>query len=190
MAYYFGPESGGMTLAEMAHRSGHMEAGMSGSDYTTTPNLGLFMPNYDMDDGLWGTHLNANADVLDSAIGTLQSTTIGGPYLPLAGHATVSGPNTFSGALGIGVAPAVGRQLTIGGTSVVAIGTDSMPATTTTLRMADGQKISFEATDAHFLQYRSATQRLYYVVAGVDMWSVDATGNIRAKGTITPSTTP
>jgi hypothetical protein len=51
---------------------------MSGSpDYTTTPNLGLYRPNYDMDDGLWGTHLNANADVLDSAIGVLQSGTSG-----------------------------------------------------------------------------------------------------------------
>ena len=51
---------------------------MSGSDYTTTPNLGLFRPNYDMDDGLWGTHLNANADVLDSAIGSLQPEINGG----------------------------------------------------------------------------------------------------------------
>ena len=46
---------------------------MSGSpDYTLTPNLGLFRPNYDMDDGTWGTHLNANADVLDAAIGALR----------------------------------------------------------------------------------------------------------------------
>jgi hypothetical protein len=46
---------------------------MSGSpDYTTTPNLGLYRPNYDMDDGTWGVHLNANADVLDSAIGNLR----------------------------------------------------------------------------------------------------------------------
>lgn len=47
---------------------------MSGSsDYTTTPNLGLYMPNYDMDDGQWGFHLNQNANALDSAIGNLQN---------------------------------------------------------------------------------------------------------------------
>ena len=55
---------------------------MSGSpDYTTTPNLGLFMPNYDMDDGTWGTHLNANASVLDSVLGSSAP----GPFLPLSG---------------------------------------------------------------------------------------------------------
>ena len=41
-----------------------------------------------------------------------------------------------------------------------------------------------------YLQYRTATNRLYYVVGGVDMWSVDASGNVRAKGTVTGSTTP
>jgi hypothetical protein len=42
----------------------------------------------------------------------------------------------------------------------------------------------------HTLVYRSATQRLYYTVAGVDMWSIDASGNVRARGTVTGSTTP
>jgi lysophospholipase L1-like esterase len=39
------------------------------SDYTTTPNLGLFKPNYALDVGQWGNHLNANADVLDAVLG-------------------------------------------------------------------------------------------------------------------------
>jgi hypothetical protein len=43
---------------------------MSGSDYTTTPNLGLYMPNYDMDDGTWGFHLNSNFATLDAAWAT------------------------------------------------------------------------------------------------------------------------
>ena len=51
------------------------------SDYTTTPNLGLFKPNYDMDDGQWGFHLNTNADKLDTALGTGT----GGMFLPLTG---------------------------------------------------------------------------------------------------------
>jgi hypothetical protein len=50
---------------------------MSGTDYTLTANLGLFKPNYDMDDGQWGFHLNGNADVLDSAIHALQTTSAG-----------------------------------------------------------------------------------------------------------------
>ena len=82
---------------------------MSGSpDYTTTPNLGLFRPNYDMDDGLWGTHLNANADVLDSTIHALQGSTAGGPFLPLTGG-TVSGQLTIQsstgGSAGLKIAP-------------------------------------------------------------------------------------
>jgi hypothetical protein len=44
--------------------------------------------------------------------------------------------------------------------------------------------------NVHTLAYRSATQRFYYTVAGVDMWSVDASGNVRARGTLTGSTTP
>ena len=64
---------------------------MSGSpDYTLTPNLGLFKPNYDMDDGQWGNHLNSNADVLDSAL----STGSGGMFLPIAG-------GVMSGALSL-----------------------------------------------------------------------------------------
>lgn len=69
---------------------------MSGSQYTTTPYLGLIMPNYDMDDGQWGFHLNQNASVLDSAIGALSGGAVGGPWLPLSGGA-ISGPLNLSG---------------------------------------------------------------------------------------------
>ena len=70
---------------------------MSGSsDYTTTPNLGLFKPNYDMDDGAWGGHLNTNADTLDSAIHALQTTLAGGVFLPIAGG-TMTGAVTLAG---------------------------------------------------------------------------------------------
>lgn len=41
---------------------------MSGTDYNLTPNLGLYKPIYDHDVEMWGTHLNANADTLDSVI--------------------------------------------------------------------------------------------------------------------------
>lgn len=44
---------------------------MSGtsSNFTQTPNLGLFKPTYAADAGYWGTHLNANADKLDATLG-------------------------------------------------------------------------------------------------------------------------
>jgi hypothetical protein len=41
---------------------------MSGTEYTTTPNLGLYKPTYNADAENWGGHLNANSDVLDSTI--------------------------------------------------------------------------------------------------------------------------
>jgi hypothetical protein len=42
---------------------------MSGTDYSLTPNLGLYKPNYALDVGQWGNHLNANADKLDAVVG-------------------------------------------------------------------------------------------------------------------------
>jgi hypothetical protein len=45
-------------------------------------------------------------------------------------------------------------------------------------------------THFSYLQYRAATSRLYYVVNGVDKFSIDASGNVRAAGTITGSVTP
>jgi hypothetical protein len=64
------------------------------------------------------------------------------------------------------------------------------------VRMSAGQIVDFNGGAAlnsaagAYLQYRTATGRLYYVVAGVDQWSVDASGNVRARGTVTGSTTP
>lgn len=42
---------------------------MSGADYSRTPNLGLYKPNYALDVGQWGNHLNSNSDTLDTALG-------------------------------------------------------------------------------------------------------------------------
>jgi hypothetical protein len=49
---------------------------------------------------------------------------------------------------------------------------------------------TWDVVPACTLQYRAATQRLYYSVNGVDQWSIDASGNVRARGTVTGSTTP
>jgi len=61
------------------------------SEYTTTPNLGLYKPTVNADEAAWGDHLNANADILDAAVGTG-----GGPFLPIAGG-VMSGPITLPG---------------------------------------------------------------------------------------------
>ncbi len=47
------------------------------SDYTTTPNLGLYLPVPGEDDDVWGDHLNFNTTTLDTALA-------GGPFLPVA----------------------------------------------------------------------------------------------------------
>jgi hypothetical protein len=75
---------------------------MSGTDYTTTPNLGLYKPVYDQDAEAWGTHLNANADVLDGALATSGASA---KFLPLSGGTMLGGltlaadPSTALGAV-------------------------------------------------------------------------------------------
>jgi hypothetical protein len=51
------------------------------SDYTTTPNLGLYLPVPGEDDDVWGDHLNYNTTTLDTALA-------GGPFLPVASAPT------------------------------------------------------------------------------------------------------
>src|SRR5215469_3531350 len=71
-----------------------MECGGGGvmSDYTTTPNLGLYKPTYDADDGEWGNHLNLNSDTLDALFAPDGSSA---PWLPLTGG-TMTGPLLYT----------------------------------------------------------------------------------------------
>ena len=73
-------------------------------------------------------------------------------------------------------------------------GLDSRPATqgpsANAIWLGDNHTVALNTAGTAKFQYRTATSRLYYSVAGVDMWSVDANGNVRAKGTFTGSTTP
>jgi hypothetical protein len=75
---------------------------MSGTDFTITPNLGLYKPVYDQDAEAWGTHLNANADVLDGALATSGASA---KFLPLSGGTMLGGltlaadPSTALGAV-------------------------------------------------------------------------------------------
>jgi hypothetical protein len=71
-----------------------MGAEMSGSDWTVTPNLGLYKPTVDADFDIWGDHWNSNADTLDTYFGPGAPH---GPYVPIAGNVTMTGPLTLSG---------------------------------------------------------------------------------------------
>jgi hypothetical protein len=61
------------------------------SDFTQTPNLGLYKPTYDADAEQWGAHLNSNADILDTALAPGGTT-----FLPIAGG-TMTGPVALAG---------------------------------------------------------------------------------------------
>ena len=69
-----------------------------GTDYTTTPHLGLYKPIANMAVGLWGDLWNSNADALDSAI---NFATGGGPFLPTAGGILTAPPASAVPALTI-----------------------------------------------------------------------------------------
>jgi hypothetical protein len=58
------------------------------------------------------------------------------------------------------------------------------------IRLAAGQKISLEASDTVQLYYDSPSQKVFFSVGGVNKWSSDISGNVRAAGTFTPSVTP
>jgi len=67
---------------------------MSGTDWTTTPNHGFYLPIYDMDEGAWGGHLNDNTTALDTLLATTGTTT----FLPING-------GTMNGKLTLFTAP-------------------------------------------------------------------------------------
>src|SRR5215831_2502483 len=81
---------------------------MSGTDWTLTPNLGLYkpIPNADLD--TWGGHLNTNADILDTKFGVGGAS---GPYVPIAGNVTMTGPLTLSGNAAANLQPVSLQQL-------------------------------------------------------------------------------
>jgi hypothetical protein len=73
---------------------------MSGTDYTTTPNLGLFKPISNRAIGTWGDLWNANADVLDAAVaGSGSAGTV--TNVATSGAGITGGPITTSGTLSV-----------------------------------------------------------------------------------------
>jgi hypothetical protein len=106
----------------------------------------------------------------------------------------VAGATVFrvldNGHVGLNVSPSPNISLAIGGSGAVGLDTVNATLSGAAIRIGAGQKISLEPTDSRQLYYNAGTGKIYYSVAGVNVWSVDNAGNIRAAGTFTPSVTP
>jgi hypothetical protein len=109
---------------------------MSGTDYTTTPNLGLFKPVYDADDGQWGTHLNSNADTLDSAIHTLQTATAVTSFNSRAGAVTLNSTDVTTVLPPSSTAPTMNGTAAVGASGKWADGAHVHPSDTTRAPLA------------------------------------------------------
>ncbi len=59
-----------------------------------------------------------------------------------------------------------------------------------TIKLAAGQKIALDAAATRTLSYDSASGKLFFAVAGANVFSIDTSGNVKAAGTVTASTTP
>ena len=173
---------------------------MSGSDYTTTPNLGLFKPNYSKDVGNWGNHLNANADKLDAAIaasGVPEAPADGMTYgrqngatwtgvLPLAGGA-LTGPLTLAAdpavALGAATKQYVDAHVPTGGPFLPISGgtmTGALTLTTPVATAGYGARFTGSAT-----QITADTQ--YVQVVSDSVYTADSAGgaNLGFASTVT-----
>lgn len=135
----------------------------SGTDYTLTPNLQLFKPIYDHDVEMWGTHLNANADVLDATL----STGAGGVFLPIAGGTMAGNILLPDGGNAISqiAADAWYLQLSggaLGGPLILAADPATGPAgamQAVTRQYVDNNTLSQTAADARYLQQSAADAR-------------------------------
>jgi hypothetical protein len=56
--------------------------------------------------------------------------------------------------------------------------------------LGNNQTIALDSAGTHTLHYDTTAGKLYYQVSGVNKFSIDDSGNMKAAGTITPSTTP
>src|SRR5215467_4158407 len=85
---------------------------MSGTDYTQTPNLGLYKPIFNRSVGTWGDRWNSNADTLDALFGTGSNA----PWLPLSGG-TMSGPLAIVAAQDVSNTPLLYANGSFSGTA-------------------------------------------------------------------------
>src|SRR5215472_5738197 len=129
-----GPPAHGSTSVQAVVR-GPPWQGCEMSDYTRTPNLNLYKPTYDADEGAWGGHLNWNADTLDALLATS-----GGTFLPIAGGAMTgtlllaADPTAPLGAASKqmvdGVSGQLGNYLPIAGGTMTAPAASAVPILT------------------------------------------------------------
>lgn len=129
------------------------------SDYTLTPNLGLYLPTYDADEEQWGFHINDNSVKLDAAFSPTS-----GVFLPLAGGA-MGGPVALAG---ISTAP-----LAVPGTSTSQIASTAFVSAAVTGLLTDAP------TDG---QYYGRASSVWQPVLPLSGGTVS--GSLRVNGTI------
>ena len=99
---------------------------MSGTDYTTTPNLGLFKPISNRAIGTWGDLWNSNADVLDAALAGAGSGAGTVTNVATSGAGITGGPITTSGTLAVqwngGAVTSIGSGLSLTTGTLAALG--------------------------------------------------------------------
>jgi hypothetical protein len=137
---------------------------MSGSEFTTTPKLGLYKPEYNADAEQWGFHLNANADLLDAAW--------------ISGIVDV----TLLGAVGDGVtddtAAIQAAFNTYAGKATVLIPDTGNPYLTGPLNVPSGTALQLNGA----LKCRPGSGTLLYIVNGVHNVTIDGYGTIDCDG--------
>ena len=116
----------------------------------------------------------------NTATGTVALT---GATFYLPGGMTVGGVITEGGSLA-STGTFTGSQAAIQTTGA------TIASTGAALHIADNQRIALDSGGKWTIRYDSSTTRTKLAYNGTDIFSVDVSGNIRALGTVTASTTP
>ena len=123
--------------------------------------------------------------------GVMQYTASGTSVFTIGPNGAVASPTSFaSGQFTATPAAGLSGHEVKGTTGAVGFDTSTATLSTAAVRIAAGQAVCMEATCQRTLTYNSASQKLFYNVAGSPVMSVDASGNAKFLGTVTPSTTP
>lgn len=142
------------------------------SDYTTTPNLGLYLPTFDADVDNWGLHLNSNFSVLDNALPTGGGTMTGplhmGTYT-IDGSAAAFTGGTLNGVAIGGTTAAAGAFTTLSASGVLTVGSGAA-----TVNSGTGAPTATRPVGSLYLRTDGASGSRLYVSAGGGTWNAVA----------------
>lgn len=142
-----------------------------------TPNLGLTKPEVGASSDAWGDNLNGNMDKIDAALG---------PGAITPAQLTEGAPTwDEDGALTAGGAMAAAALIALGTTFLKGNGSDFQIRHVGTLISID-----FSLVSHHALTYDLSNGKLTLFTNNIPVFSVDISGNVVAKGTITQNGSP